>query len=56
VEGSMLEDWKNSFIVPIFKGKGDMQECGICRELKLMCHGMKIREKIIEKRISEISI
>ena len=47
----MPEVWRKSFIVPIFKGKGDIQECGNYRGIKLMSHSMKIWEKIIEKRI-----
>jgi len=57
IEGKMPEDWRKSFIVPIFKGKGNIQECGNYRGIKLMSHSMKIWEKIIEKRIrSETSI
>jgi len=28
IGGKMPEDWRRSIIVPIFKGKGDMQDCG----------------------------
>ena len=57
IEGKMPEDWRKSFIVPIFKGKEDIQECGNYRGIKLMRHSMKIWEKTIEKRIiSETSI
>jgi len=30
-EGCILEDWKSSVILPIYKGKGDPMECGSCR-------------------------
>ncbi|KAL4126175.1 hypothetical protein QTP88_010401 [Uroleucon formosanum] len=43
-----------SFIVSIFKGKGDIQECGNYGGIKLMSHSMKILEKIIEKRIRNL--
>ena len=53
----MPEVFRESFIVPIFKGKGDIQECENYRGIKLMSHSMKIWEKIIEKRIrSETAI
>jgi len=34
VERKMPEDWRKSFVVPIFKGKGDVQECRNNREIK----------------------
>jgi len=44
-------------MVPIFKGKGDVQECKNYKSIKLMSHNMKIWEKIIDKRIkSETSV
>jgi len=42
IEGKMPEDWIKRFIVPIFKGKGDIKECENYREIKLMSHSMKI--------------
>ena len=38
-------------MVPIFKGKGDVQDCGNYRGIKLMSHSMKISENIIDKRV-----
>jgi hypothetical protein len=46
VEGKMPVDQRKSFIVSIFKSKGDIQECGNYRRIKLMSHSMKIWEKI----------
>lgn len=56
--GEMPENWRKSFILPIFEGKGDLVEYGNYRGIELMSHGMKIWENIIEKRIriSETSI
>ena len=48
----MPEEWKAS-VVPIFKGKGDVMDCGAYREVKLLEHAMKIVERVLEKRISE---
>ena len=30
------EEWKTSVVVPIFKGKGDVMDCGAYRALKLL--------------------
>ena len=32
----MPDMWRNSLVVPIYKGKGDVQECGKCRGIKLL--------------------
>ena len=49
----MPEEWKTSVVVPIFKGKGDVIDCGAYREVKLLEHAMKIVERVLEKRIRE---
>ena len=43
-EGSILEDWKSSVVLPIYKGKGDPMQCGSYREIKLLEHAMKVVE------------
>ena len=40
-----------SVVVPIYKGKGDVMNCGAYRGVKLLEHGMKIVERVLEKRI-----
>ena len=40
-------------IIPIYKEKGDIQDCGNYRGIKQMSHTMKIWERIIERRLSE---
>ena len=47
----MLEDWKTNVMVPIYNGKGDATNCSAYREVKLLKHGMKIIERVLEKRI-----
>ena len=47
----MPEDWKTSVMVPIYKGKGDVTNCSAHRGVKLLEHGMKIIERVLEKRI-----
>ena len=53
-ERRMPDDWKRSILVPIYKGKGDPLECGSYRAIKLLEHGMKILEKVLEARIRQI--
>ena len=45
------DEWKTSVLVPIFMGKGDVINCGSYREVKLLEHGMKIAEIVLERRI-----
>ena len=52
----MPADWGLSVVVPIFKGKGDVMNCGSYRGVKLLEHGMKVVERVLEERICEIVI
>ena len=45
---------ETSVVVPIFKGKGDVMDCGAYRGVKLLEHAMKIVERVQEKRIKEL--
>ena len=45
--------WIDSVIIPIYKDKGDMQDCGHYRGIKLMPPTMKIWERIIDRRLRE---
>ena len=47
----MPEEWWQSTIVPIYKNKGDAQQCGNYRGIKLTSHTMKIWERVIEARL-----
>ena len=38
-------------LVPIYKEKGDVQECQNYRGIKLLSHTMKIWERIVDKRV-----
>ena len=49
----MPEDWRNRVITPIYKEKGDIQDCGHYQGIKLMLHTMKIWEKIIDGQIRD---
>jgi len=35
----MLDEWKSSVVVPSFKGKRDVMNCGSYRRVKLLEHG-----------------
>ena len=45
------DEWKTSVVMPIFKGKGDGMNCGSYRGEKLLEHGMKIIERVLDRRI-----
>ena len=47
----MPDEWRKSVLVPLYKGKGDIKECGNYRGIKLMSHTMKLWERIIKARI-----
>ena len=49
----MPEEWRDSVIVSIFKEKGDIQDCGNYRGIKMISHTMKIWERIIDRRLRE---
>lgn len=45
------EDWRHSVLVPLYKGKGDVRDCGAYRGVKLLEHGMKVVERVFERRL-----
>ncbi|VFQ84918.1 unnamed protein product [Cuscuta campestris] len=47
----MPDEWRESLLVPLFKGKGDIQSCENYRGIKLLSHTMKVWEQIIECRV-----
>ena len=53
----MPDEYRKNVLVPLYKGKGDIKECGNYRGIKLMSHTMKLWERIIEARIrKEVTI
>ena len=46
----MLEEWRDSVLIPIFKNKGDVQSCSNYRSITLISHTMKLWEIIVERR------
>src|SRR6266446_3121588 len=49
-EGRIPTDWTKSWMVSVYKGKGDAMECGY-RGIKLLEHAMKVSERVIEARL-----
>ena len=45
--------WRNSILVPIFKEKGDVQECKNYRGIKLLTHTFNIWENMVDRRLRE---
>ena len=45
------DEWRRSVLVPLYKGKVYIKECGNYRGIELMSHTMKLWERIIEARI-----
>ena len=50
----MSEYWPTSVTIPIFKGNGDIMNCGIYRGVKLLEHAMKIVGKVLKKRLEKL--
>ena len=46
-------EWRDSVIIPIYKEKGDIQDCGNYRGIKLLSHTMKIWERITDRTLRE---
>ena len=53
-EEKVPAEWRKSTLIPIFKNKGDITCCGNYRGIKLMCHSMKLYERIIENRLRNV--
>lgn len=49
-DNSVPEHWSKGVIVPLFK-KGNRKRCENYRGITLLSHGLKLMEKIIEKRL-----
>ncbi|XP_056690259.1 uncharacterized protein [Spinacia oleracea] len=44
-------EWRKSTNIPLYKNKGDVQDCANYRGIKLMSHTMKLWKRIIEQRL-----
>ena len=45
----MPVEWALSIVVPIFKGKSDIRNYSCYRTVKLLEHGVKVVERVLEK-------
>ena len=50
----MPANCNTSVASPIFKGKGDIMNCGMYRGVKLLEHAMKIVEKVLDKGLRKV--
>ena len=46
-------EWQKSTLVPIYKQKGDIQQCSNYNGKKLMSHNMKLWETVVDCRVRE---
>ncbi|KAK6729724.1 hypothetical protein RB195_006652 [Necator americanus] len=46
--------WQTSVTVPVWKGKGDIADCTSYRLMRLLCHTIKVFERILEVRLRKI--
>ena len=52
--GVIPTDWQESFILNLYKGKGDALECGNYRGLKLTDQVMKLFERVLDSFVREM--
>jgi exonuclease III len=50
-EKQIPESWRKSYLVPFYKNKGDVRDCGNYRGVKLTSHTLKIWERVINQRL-----
>ena len=50
-EENIPTEWRTSTLIPIYKNKGDILNCGNYRGIKLMSHTMKLLERVVEGRL-----
>uniref|UniRef100_A0A914WDC8 Reverse transcriptase domain-containing protein n=1 Tax=Plectus sambesii TaxID=2011161 RepID=A0A914WDC8_9BILA len=53
-DGEVPPAWRTSTTIPIWKGKGDVSDCPNYRPIRLLCHSMKIFERVLDRRIRSI--
>jgi len=50
---TMPQELRHSIFIPLYKNKGDVQNCNNYRGIKLLSHTMKSWERVIEGRLRE---
>ena len=53
-DGKIPEDWCKSWMVNVYKGKGNALECNSYRGIRLLEHVLKILERVVEERVRRI--
>src|SRR5579863_9241140 len=53
-EDKIPKDWRKSWMISIYKGKGDALDCGSYKGIKLLDQVMKVFERVTEKRIRRV--
>ena len=53
-EEKIPDIWRKSILIPIFKNKGDIMNCENYRGITLMCHSMKLYERVHDNRLRNI--
>ena len=55
LENGIPTVWRTRVLTPLYKGKGNLTECNNYRRgIKLMCHGMKLYERLVEDRLRQV--
>ena len=49
-----IDPMLTSILTHLYKGKGNVTECTNYRGIKLMCHGMKLYERLVEDRLRQV--
>ena len=52
-EKGMPAEWPTTVVIPISKGNGDIMNCGMYRDVKLLEDAMKKVEKVLEKNYND---
>ncbi|KAL5543347.1 hypothetical protein UlMin_007131 [Ulmus minor] len=52
----MPNSWRHNIVVPIYKNKGNIQNCSNYRGIKLMSYTMKLWERVIEQNFRSLTI
>ena len=47
----MSVEWAQSIVVPIFMRMGDIWNCGCYGAVKLLENGMRVVDKVLERRL-----
>ena len=54
--GGMPSSWKDSTTITLYKGRGDALDCAKYRGLRLLEHGFKLYEKVLEEKLRRITL